>query len=109
MKITVKNTTLEANMLNLKTAKAYEHAAEVFIKLKDDVANAKSLSDIIKQACDTVFAQIDAIFGDGTSTQLFGGEYSLDDAILTWLEIDKQMRIAAEAESSKISKLVQGE
>lgn len=96
-------------MLNLKTAEAYEAAAKAFSMLKNELTNLNNLSEIIKRACDTVYTQIDNIFGEGTSNKLFGDNYSLDEAVITWLEIDKQIRIATEEENEKISRLVLSE
>lgn len=105
MKITVKKTELEFELMELKFAEAYENGIEKISRLESEVGSIPTLSGKIRKGCEIIGEVINSMFGDGTTDKLFGDKIDLKDYSITWLDITSQINMVASKENNAIVKL----
>ncbi len=102
MKITVKNTQLEFELMELSFAEAYEKGIEKISNLKSEVEKISTISGKIRRGCEIIGEVINSLFGDGTTEKLFEGRVDLKEYTFTWLEITSQINKLSEKENNNI-------
>lgn len=94
----------DLNILKADTAEIVEEIINGATTESGRTSKAESFSQMIREQCDFIYDSFDKLFGDGTSEDIFKGEYDLRIALTAFdelVEIIKVKQDEAEKEFAK--------
>ena len=87
LKVRILDTTLEAALLNPKTARRFDDGLKDVVAAANDSMKCTDGADAIEMQCNAVIKFVDDVFGPGSAQKVFGEETDLLTCLEAWEDL----------------------